>query len=256
MVYAAGRFTEPADFDVGGITPFVTGRGRADAFLARYTADGQFISVQCMGGAANDTWWQMDVVNGKVYTAGTSSSNDGDFAAGLPEECDDGSYVAGMSAFVPTGMVDNVFVMQLDASAPIVNVTDPMITVREGEPVTLNATTSAGTIAWYESGVVIGEGSTFEVTLDSGTYQVSAIATDDQGRIGMAGVVVNVINSETYENTTSQPMADRASVQRCRADDVPDRRKQYECCRHRHAVGRPGYLAHRADPVEGRVGRS
>ena len=82
--------------------------------------------------------------------------------------------------------------MQLDAAAPIVRVADNDIRVTENMPVTLTATTSAGTIAWYEAGVAIGTGTELAVTLSLGTHQISAIATDEAGLIGMAGVVVNV----------------------------------------------------------------
>ena len=102
-----------------------------------------------MGGTAKDSWTSVAVGNGHVYAGGFSTSTDGDFPAGLPGE---------MSAFVPGDPQREMFVMQLDVAAPIVQVADTDITVPENTPVTLAATTSAGTITWYESGEVLGTG--------------------------------------------------------------------------------------------------
>ena len=84
--------------------------------------------------------------------------------------------------------------MKLDVAAPIVQVAETDVAVAAGEPVMLAATTSAGTITWYESNLPIATGNGSEITDSrSGTHLISAIATDDAERIGMAGVVVNVV---------------------------------------------------------------
>ena len=74
-----------------------------------------------MGGAASDGWNGVAIGNGCVYAGGYSSSTDGDFPAGLPGQ---------MSAFVPGGSQPyQLFVMQLDVMAPIVQVADTDISV-------------------------------------------------------------------------------------------------------------------------------
>ena len=201
-VYVTGRFNQQALFDDTVPASSLASSGDRDGFLARYgTVDGHLTAVQRMGGSASDYGWGVSVGSNRVYVVGGCRSDDANFPAALPGQ---------MSAFVPTIYPPgDLFVMQLDILAPIVNIAEPTITVREGEPVTLIATTSAGTIVWYESGVPLEVDAAGRVTLGVGTHLISAIATDDQGRIGMTGVVVNVINSETYTSTdTPKQMAD------------------------------------------------
>ena len=183
-VYVTGMFSQQVD--IGGT--LLISRGSNDGFLARYsTDDGQLLAAQRMGGSGMDKWYSVALGNDRVYAGGIFGPPNGDFPAGGPGE---------MSAFVPCDSPGEVFVMQLDTAAPIVQVADTDITVPENTPVTLDATTSAGTIVWYESGVPLldTDPATPEITLtlDPGVHQISAIATDDAGRIGMAGVVVNV----------------------------------------------------------------
>ncbi|MHB8974465.1 MAG: NHL repeat-containing protein [Pirellulaceae bacterium] len=190
-VYVTGMYGQQAD--IGGT--LLTSRGYNDVFLARYsTDDGQLLAAQRMGGNGMDKWFSVALGNDRVYAGGIVGSTNGDFPAGAPGE---------MSAFVPCDSPGEVFVMQLDTAAPIVQLADTDITVAEGTPVTLNATTSAGTIVWYESGLLLTDTdpATPEITLTlaPGVHQISAVAMEQVTvgaetfeRIGMAGVVVTV----------------------------------------------------------------
>ncbi|MHB8971530.1 MAG: NHL repeat-containing protein [Pirellulaceae bacterium] len=160
--------------------------------LARYNADGQLLAAQRLGGSALDKWFGVSVGNDRVYAGGISRSTNGDFPAGRPGK---------MSAFVPADPLGEVFVMQLETAAPIVPVAETDISIAPGDSVTLAATTSPGPrIAWYDKdGVALTDPEvntpTFTPAPDQllpGVNQFSAVATDDAGRIGMAGVVVTV----------------------------------------------------------------
>ncbi|MHB8890289.1 MAG: NHL repeat-containing protein [Acidobacteriaceae bacterium] len=192
VVYLAGGFGGSADFDQEASNPVLTSRGIKDGFLARYdTVDGHLLALQRMGGnnVYQDAWSGLDVVNGLAYLSGRFSGPVVDFPIGLANQ---------MSAFVPTTTIKELFTLQLDTAAPIVQVEDTDITVSEGTSVTLNATPIIGsTITWYKSGVPLHDTTvdtqSITLTLLPGMHQISAIATDTvTGRIGMAGVVVTV----------------------------------------------------------------
>ncbi len=117
--------------------------------------------------------------------------------------------------------------MQLDVAAPIVEITSPTLhtSVNSGIPVTLTATASAGTITWYESDVPFATGDSVTVTLSDGTHQISAIATDDAGRIGMAGVVIDVglpvAVNDTANTSTDTPVTIDVLANDSDPDDDP-----------------------------------
>jgi hypothetical protein len=185
-VYLAGSFEGQADFDGPGPTAPLTASGAIDGYLARLdSADGRLTAVQRMGGSRNDFMMSFDLYGEHLVGGVWITSTDADYPIGLRGQ---------MSAFDMSALGNEAVVMKLDVLAPIVEITSPAAHtyLNSGIPVTLTATASAGTIAWYESGVPFASGNSVTVTLSDGTHQISAIATDDAGRIGMAGVVIDV----------------------------------------------------------------
>ncbi|MHB0959621.1 MAG: NHL repeat-containing protein [Pirellulaceae bacterium] len=186
-------FTGQADF--GGT--LLTSRGQNDGFLARYhTDDGRLLAAQRMGGSGVDKWYSVAVGNNRVYAAGDFRSTNGDFPASGP---------GATSPFVPADPLGEVFVMQLDTAAPIVQVTTGTdVTLSPGQSATLSAIATAmptgatiETITWYEGNSLLGSGTDFayntSVTDVPGLHEIRVVATDSAGRIGMAGVLVNVV---------------------------------------------------------------
>jgi len=194
-IYVAGEFAGEVVFGDDAAYTTLTSRGETDAYVARYAADGGSLQgAQRMGGSGQDGWYDMAVAGGYISTAGWSNSANGDYSADNPAS-------AGVSAFVPGGILQNqLFVMRLDAAAPIVHATLTDITVPVNAEVTLSAMPIPGsTITWYDScapDTPLGTGASLTLaagTLLPGVHQISAIATDDvTGKIGMAGVVVTV----------------------------------------------------------------
>jgi hypothetical protein len=70
-IVVAGLFRGTADFDPTGGAALLVSRGGSDAFVARYTSDGQFVSVSQGGGAEDDLFHAVHIgASGDVIAAG------------------------------------------------------------------------------------------------------------------------------------------------------------------------------------------